>query len=103
MPSNRLGPKRKNKIAKAFALDKKLDDVRRYVVRRKIEKGDKVHYKSPRIQRLVSEKRLKRKRAIHRNKLEGVKHSQEQAVAYEKLLKSYFAEKKGAHQKEEAK
>merc|ERR1719197_1109620 len=44
---NRLGRKRRNRIIKDFNLDKKLDDVRKYVVHRKIEKGDKTYYKSP--------------------------------------------------------
>ena len=57
----RLGPKRANYIRKVFALRKK-DDVRKYVVRREIKKGDKTFYKSPKIQRLITEKRLRRKR-----------------------------------------
>jgi len=44
----RLGPKRANYIRKVFALRKK-DDVRKYVVRREIKKGDKTFYKSPKI------------------------------------------------------
>lgn len=56
----RLGPKRANYIRKVFNLRKK-DDVRKYVVRREIKKGDKTFYKSPKIQRLITEKRLRRK------------------------------------------
>lgn len=44
----RLGPKRANYIRKVFALRKK-DDVRKYVVRREVKKGDKTFYKSPKI------------------------------------------------------
>jgi len=44
----KLGPKRANYIRKVFALRKK-DDVRKYVVRREIKKGDKTFYKSPKI------------------------------------------------------
>jgi len=63
----RLGPKRANYIRKVFALRKK-DDVRKYVVRREIKKGDKTFYKSPKIQRLITEKRLRRKRVYKREK-----------------------------------
>jgi len=44
----RLGPKRANHIRAAFAL-RKQDDVRKYVVRREIKKGDKTFYKAPKI------------------------------------------------------
>lgn len=91
---NRLGKKRKNNICKAFALDKKVDNVRKYVVSRKIEKGDKTFYKSPKIQRMISVKRLQRRAFKNKAKVAGVKSSQEKAAAYEKLLKDYFAEKK---------
>ena len=52
----RLGPKRASKIRKLFNLGND-DDVRRYVVRRKVEKKDKkIRFKAPAIQRLVSSK-----------------------------------------------
>lgn len=58
----RLGPKRATKIRKLFAL-KKDDDVRRFVIRRKIEKeGKPVRFKAPKIQRLITDDRLRRKR-----------------------------------------
>jgi len=58
----RLGPKRATKIRKLFAL-KKEDDVRRFVIRRKIEKeGKPVRTKAPKIQRLITDERLRRKR-----------------------------------------
>jgi small subunit ribosomal protein S6e len=57
----RLGPKRANHIIASFALRKKVDDVRKYVVRREIVKGDKTFYKAPKIQRLITEKRIRRK------------------------------------------
>jgi len=91
---NRLGRKRKNRIVKDFALEKKVDDVRKYVVHRKIERGDKTFYKAPRIQRMVTDKRLRRKSVSIRNKKAAVKISQEKHAAYEKLLKEYFHEKK---------
>merc|ERR1712000_119950 len=58
----RLGPKRANNIRKLFNLSKE-DDVRKYVIRRKVEKeGKKPSYKAPNIQRLVTPARLRRKR-----------------------------------------
>jgi hypothetical protein len=61
----RQGPKRANYIRKVFALrnnkkEGKVDDVRKYVVRREIKKGDKTFYKSPKIQRLITERRIRR-------------------------------------------
>jgi len=59
----RLGPKRASKIRKLFALGKE-DDVRKFVVRRQVVKGDKKpKVKAPRIQRLITPQRLQRKRS----------------------------------------
>jgi len=50
----RLGPKRASKIRKLFALDRD-DNVRKFVVRRKVEKeGKKARFKAPKIQRLIT-------------------------------------------------
>ncbi|KAF8819567.1 ribosomal protein RPS6, partial [Cardiosporidium cionae] len=57
----RLGPKRASNIRKLFNLDKK-DDVRQYVIKRKVLRGDKVKEKAPKIQRLITATRLQRKR-----------------------------------------
>jgi small subunit ribosomal protein S6e len=99
---NRLGRKRRMRIVSAFALDKKLDNVCKYVVHRKIEKGDKTYYKAPHIQRMVSEKRIRRKMALKRSKINAVKASCDAAKTYEKLLKEYGAEKRAAREKEHA-
>jgi small subunit ribosomal protein S6e len=59
----RLGPKRASKIRKLFNLTKE-DDVRKFVVRRQVVKGDKKpKFKAPRIQRLITPQRIQRKRA----------------------------------------
>jgi small subunit ribosomal protein S6e len=59
----RLGPKRASKIRKLFNLGKE-DDVRKFVVRRQVVKGDKKpKAKAPRIQRLITPQRLQRKRS----------------------------------------
>lgn len=54
----RLGPKRASKIRKLFNLTKD-DDVRRFVVKRPIQKeGKKERFKAPKIQRLVTPQTL---------------------------------------------
>jgi small subunit ribosomal protein S6e len=95
----RLGPKRCSYIRKVFAL-RKTDDVRKYVVRRELKKGDKTFFKSPKIQRLVTEKRIRRKKVEKRNKLAGFKKAKEDKVKYDKVLSKYIKEKKAEHHKE---
>jgi len=91
----RLGPKRATYIRKVFAL-RKQDDVRKYVVRREVKKRDKTFYKSPKIQRLVTEKRLRRKKLDKKTKLEGFKKSKELRAKYDKVLSKYIKERKAA-------
>jgi small subunit ribosomal protein S6e len=85
----RRGPKRATRIRRLFALTKK-DDPRRYVVlyTRKIEKNGKVHYKTPRIQRLVTDVRLRRKRVFKTEKVEGWKKTRAAQAEYHKLLEN---------------
>jgi small subunit ribosomal protein S6e len=105
----RLGPKRANHVRTAFALRKK-DDVRKYVVNRKIEKkvkkGDaeieKTFYKSPKIQRLITEKRLRRKKLYAKSKKDKWAATKEANVAYEKLLSKFLKEKKAAYKETKA-
>lgn len=92
---NRLAAKRANNIRKMFALEKK-DDVRKYVVHRKVTRGDKTFYKAPKIQRLVTEKRLRRKQVIKRDKKARYTASKANVEKYEKLLNQYVKEKKAA-------
>ena len=95
----RLGPKRANYIRKVFALRKK-DDVRKYVVRREIKKGDKTFYKSPKIQRLITEKRLRRKRTHKKEKQERYQKEKDARAKYDKVLSQYIKEKRvAAHHK----
>jgi small subunit ribosomal protein S6e len=82
-----------------FALRKK-DDVRKYVVRREIKKGDKTFYKSPKIQRLITEKRLRRKKLDKRNKVNRYKKEKELKAKYDKTLSTYIKEKRTAYIKE---
>lgn len=89
----RLGPKRASTIRKTFSLRKK-DDVRKYVVRREVKKGDKTFYKSPKIQRLITEKRIRRKRIEKRDKLARYQKSKDDKVKYDKVLSKYIKERK---------
>lgn len=100
----RLGPKRASKIRKLFNLSKE-DDVRQYVVRRVIEReGKKPRKKAPKIQRLVTPRRIHHKKylvTLRKRQLER------QAVArdeYKKLLQKYHETVKSeAEAKKEAK
>jgi len=92
----RLGPKRAAHIRKAFVL-RKTDDVRKYVVRREHNSKDgKTFYKAPNVQRLITEKRVRRKVLNRRNRVDAWKANKEAHVAYEKLLSKYLKEKKAA-------
>merc|ERR1712167_13625 len=99
----RLGPKRANTIRQAFAL-RKQDDVRKYIVRREVKNaaGDKTFFKSPKIQRLITEKRIRRKAVYKKSKVDRFKAGQEAHVAYEKLLSKYLKEKKAAKKADHA-
>ena len=60
----RLGPKRASNIRKLWGLEKD-EDVRKFVIRREVKKGDKViARKAPKIQRLVTKAMLQRKRTF---------------------------------------
>ena len=89
------------RIVSYFNLDKKSDDVRRYVVHREIKKGDKTYWKAPRIQRLVTEKSLRRKKIMKKTKLEKAKASTEAAAKYEKLISQFVKERKAARKADE--
>jgi len=96
----RLGPKRASKIRKLFALTKE-DDVRRFVIRRKIEKeGKPVRYKAPRIQRLVTDARLRRKRIYKAHKRERWERTKKAVADYHKVLEEYRKKKALAHKEE---
>merc|ERR1712146_388921 len=92
----RLGPKRAKNIREAFVLRKGKDDVRKYVVRREIKKGDKTFYKAPKIQRLITEKKIRRKTVYKRIKKDRWLKAKEAHITYEKLLSKYLKEKKAS-------
>jgi len=85
----RLGPKRATKIRRLFAL-KKEDDVRRFVIRRKIEKeGKPIRYKAPKIQRLVTDARLRRKRVYKAHKKARWERTKQAREDYHKVIEEY--------------
>ncbi|XBW36424.1 hypothetical protein QEN19_002002 [Hanseniaspora menglaensis] len=94
----RLGPKRANHIRKFFGLTKE-DDVRDFVIRREITKGDKSYTKAPKIQRLVTPQRLQRKRAQKALKVNNAQRQRAEAAEYATLLAERLSERK--HQKAE--
>merc|ERR1711998_664411 len=105
----RLGPKRANRIRQAFAL-RKQDDPRKYVVRREIVRGKeegksegKVFFKAPKVQRLITDKRLRRKIVHKRTKKDAWKATRDAHVAYEKLLSKFLKEKKAAYKESHSK
>lgn len=89
----RLGPKRANHIRKFFGLTKE-DDVRKYVIRREVTKGDKTFTKAPKIQRLVTPQTLQRKRHLRALKLRNAQAQKDAAAEYAQLLAKRVHEKK---------
>jgi len=91
----RLGPKRASNIRKLFNLTKD-DDVRQYVVRRplKEKEGKKLKTKAPKIQRLITPRRLQRKRFRVSLKKKRAEKSKSEAAEYAKLLSQRAKEEK---------
>merc|ERR1712048_117707 len=100
----RLGPKRANKIRRMFMLPKHSDnlrkknadnkvkvdrwDVTRYVVRRPThEKDGKQRYKAPKVQRLITHARLRRKKVYKTTRVEKAKKGTDQYKSYVESLK----------------
>lgn len=82
----RLGPKRASKIRKLFNLGRE-DDVRRFVVRRKVEKeGKKPRVKAPRVQRLITPTVKARRVAKIKAIKAGLAKSQERRREYLQAL-----------------
>lgn len=98
----RRGPKRANNIRKMFGLTK-ADDVRKFVVSRKVEKGDKTFIKRPKIQRLITDRRLRRKRVLKKIKKDRFEASKQAKEQYEKLLTKYIKEQKAKKAEERKK
>ncbi|KAH3679411.1 hypothetical protein WICMUC_001031 [Wickerhamomyces mucosus] len=89
----RLGPKRANNIRKFFGLTKE-DDVRQYVIRREVVKGEKKYTKAPKIQRLVTPQTLQRKRHLKALKARNTQAQKDAAAEYAQLLAQRLHERK---------
>lgn len=85
----RRGPKRANNIRKMFGLDKE-DDVRRFVVSREVVKGDRTYVKRPKIQRLMTDRRIRRQKTLRRHNVERFQASKQAKANYDKLLSTYL-------------
>lgn len=96
----RLGPKRANHIRSLFNLGPEAD-VTKYVVRRKIEGKNKS--KAPRIQRLVTETRIRRKRLYRHQVKQQVQASRAAMKEYKELLHKIAADKRHKRQEQHAK
>jgi len=83
----RLGPKRASKLRKLFALSKE-DDVRKYVVRRELpaKEGKKKKTKAPKIQRLVTPRRLQHRRQLRAEVKHRAETNKADRAAYVQLL-----------------
>jgi small subunit ribosomal protein S6e len=95
----RLGPKRATRIRRLFNLGKD-DDVRKFVIRRKIEgketKAKKPVFKAPKIQRLVTPRRLQHKRqqkALIKSRYEKTRT---ESAAFQELVAARFKEAREA-------
>lgn len=85
----RLGPKRASKIRKLFNLSRS-DDVRKYVVRRRVTKaGKKDRMKAPKIQRLITPKIKARRYQKAQSALEHVRRSAAERREYLRLIASH--------------
>ena len=86
----RLGPKRANKIRKLFALDKKKDHVslvKKAAIRRKWKTATgKDRQKAPKIQRLVTDARIRRKKIYKASKKTRWVESRKEHDDYHKLV-----------------
>jgi len=93
----RLGPKRATRIRRLFNLGKD-DDVRKYVIRRKIEKdgAKKPIFKAPKIQRLVTPRRLQHKRQIKAEKKSRYEKTKADSAAFQELVAARFKEARDA-------
>merc|ERR1712037_410205 len=61
---------------------------------------ERVYYKAPKIQRLITEKRIRRKKTIKNERVNRWKTTKEQKQKYEKLISQFVKEKKAAQKAE---
>jgi len=110
--ARRLGPKRANRIRILFNLKKKAEEknleiiaplIKKNVIRRTYTSKDgKNRQKAPKVQRLVTESRIYRKRIYKESKKSGWKRTIEAAKEYQNFLAEH-KKKKAAKAQEAAK
>jgi small subunit ribosomal protein S6e len=97
----RLGPKRASRIRKLFSLEKS-DDVKKFVIRRTFGEDGKKN-KAPKIQRLVTNSRLQRKRRVKKEMIKKVMQSRADRKAYVKVVHDHTVAQKEKRHAEMAK
>lgn len=97
----RLGPKRASKIKKMFNLDAE-DDPRKFVVRRQVKEGSKKS-KAPKIQRLVTSRRIQRKRRVKKSMVKKVLENRRLKKEYATRMHDYRIAQKEKRAGEHAK
>eukprot|EP00210_Caulerpa_lentillifera_P009212 g8782.t2 len=92
------GPKRATKIRKLFNLSKD-DNLRRYVkaYSKKIERNGKVYYKTPKIQRLITPRVIKRRKDKLKRIREHRKQVREDTKQYHALVVKRLKEARERH------
>jgi small subunit ribosomal protein S6e len=81
--ARRLGPKKVSSIRKLYSLTKE-DDPRKYIVRRALKKEKR--FKAPKIQRLVTDMRIRRKKVIQKIKKERLEATKKSGDEYKKIM-----------------
>ena len=89
----RRGPKIAGNIRKVFGLHRD-DDVRKYVVKRVVVKRDKTYIKRPKIQRLITDIRLRRKRLSRSTRKTDMKLQKQQELFTRSFCKLILKSKK---------
>ena len=87
------GPKRANNIRKMFNLEGE-DDVSQYVVKKEVEKDGETIVLTPKIQRLITDRRLRRKKSQKKIKKARFQLAKQNKEEYEKVLSNFIKEKK---------
>ncbi len=104
----RLGPKRANNIRKLYGIEKQegkdqsittaliKKNVTRRTFKSKKNPAAPERQKAPKIQRLITDVRIRRKRIMKEEKIRRWKKTQDARTAYNKLIDEHMAKKKAA-------
>jgi len=89
----RLGPKRANNIRKLFNLTPE-DKVQDFAIKRDVSRKGRTVTKTPKIQRLVTDRRIWRKKQYLRSRLASRQKARDEAAEYNALLKARADERR---------